>query len=191
MNARLLPWAAFAGFVLAMAVLPALTGKVAVSPAAGGPQGLLAGPEIRLTTVDVREYHDDSGEWNRLTAEQASYEYARRTVMGTKVVIHLMGKALLGTTVQAPSASWDFDRAALSFPEGAALAREGGWAAEVSPATLDIAGQVLRVPGPATLSGPGITASGRNLVWEWGEGKIAMDSPRGRFLPAAVPRRTG
>jgi hypothetical protein len=190
-NARLLPWAAFAGFVLAMAVLSALPGKVAVGPAAVGPQGLPAGPEIRLTTVDVREFHDDSGDWNRLTAEQASYEYARKTVAGTNVLIHLMEKALRGTTVQAPSASWDFDRATLSFPEGARLAREGGWGAEVSPANLDIAGQILRVPGAANLSGPGITASGGNLLWEWGEGKITMDTPRGRFQPAAVPRRKG
>jgi len=190
-NARLLPWALFAGFVLAMAMLPALPGKVAVDPAAGTPQGLPGGPEIRLATVDVREFHDDSGEWNRLTAEQASYEYARRTVTGNRVRIHLMGKALRGTTVEAPAASWDFDRAALSFPEGARLDREGGWAAEVSPATLDIAGQILRVPGPATLSGPGVTASGKGLVWQWGEGKITMDSPRGRFEPAAVNRRRG
>jgi hypothetical protein len=190
-NARLLPWAVFAGLVLAMAVFPSLSGKVAVGPADGTPQGIPAAPEIRLATVDVREFHDDGGDWNRLIAELASYEYARRTVTGTRVRIHLMEKALRGTTVEAPAASWDFDHAALSFPEGARLAREGGWAAEVSPATLDIAGQVLRVPGPATLSGPGITATGRGLVWEWGDGKITMDSPRGRFQPAAVPRRKG
>jgi hypothetical protein len=190
-NARLLPWALFAGFVLAMAVLPALPGKVAVGPAAGTPQDLPAGPEILLATVDVREFHEDSGDWNRLTAEQASYGYAKKTVTGSRVRIHLMEKALRGTTVQAPSASWDFDRAALSFPEGARLDREGGWAAEVSPATLDIAGQMLRVPGPATLSGPGITASGKGLEWEWGEGKITMDSPRGRIQPATVNRRRG
>jgi len=190
-NARLLPWAAFAGFVLAMAVLPALPGKVAVGPAAETQQVLPAGPEIRLTTVDVRESHDDSGDWNRLTAEQASYEYSRRTVTGTGVLVRLEEKAFRGTTVRAPSASWDFDRAVLSFPEGARLVREGGWAADVSPATLDIAEQMLRVPGPANLSGPGITASGRNLVWEWGEGKITMDSPRGRFQPSAVPRSRG
>jgi hypothetical protein len=187
-NARLLPWAAFAGLVLAMALLPTLPGKIAVGPATGTPQGLPARPEIRLAAVEVREFHDDSGDWNRLTAEQASYEYARRTVTGTRVLVHLMEKALRGTTVQAPAASWDFDRAALSFPEGARLAREGGWAADVSPATLDIAGQILRVPGPATLSGPGVTASGRDLVWEWGEGKITMDSPKGRFHPAEMPR---
>jgi hypothetical protein len=187
-NARLLPWAVFAGLVLAMAVFPALPGKVPVDPAAGTPHALAARPAILLAAVDVREFHDDSGEWNRLIAEQASYEYARRTVTGTRVLIHLMGKALRGTTVQAPSASWDFDRAALSFPEGARLAREGGWTADVSPATLDIAGQVLRVPGPATLSGPGITASGKDLVWKWGEGKITMDSPKGRFHPAEVSR---
>jgi hypothetical protein len=191
MNARLLPWAVFAGLVLAMAVLPTLPGKVAVGPAAVTPQGLPGGPEIRLTTVDVREFHDESGDWNRLTAEQASYEYARKMVTGNNVVIQLMEKALRGTTVRASAASWDFDRAALSFPEGARLAREGGWEADVSPASLDISGQRLRVPGPATLSGPGITADGKDLVWEWGAGKITMESPRGRILPAALPRRGG
>ncbi|HEX9191114.1 MAG TPA: hypothetical protein VF847_03385, partial [Candidatus Deferrimicrobiaceae bacterium] len=130
MNARLLPWAVFAGLVLAMAALPSLPGKIADGPVAGTPQDLRAGPEIRLTTVDVREFHDDSGDWNRLTAEQASYEYARRTVTGARVLVHLMEKALRGTTVQAPTASWDFDRAVLSFPEGARVDREGGWVAE-------------------------------------------------------------
>jgi hypothetical protein len=186
--ARLLPWAVFAGLVLLVALFQTLPGKVPSAPTAGMPQGLTVRPEIRLATVDVREFHDDSGDWNQLTAEQASYEYALKTVTGTTVLIHLMEKSLRGTTVQAPAASWDFDRAALSFPEGARLAREGGWEADVSPATLDIAGQILRVPGPATLSGPGITASGKDLVWKWGEGKITMDSPRGRFRPAEVSR---
>ena len=188
MNARLLPWAVFAAVVLGMAVLPALPPKVAVGPAAGTPRGLPARPEILLETVDVREFHDDSGDWNRLIAERASYEYARRTVTGTRVLVHLMEKALRGTTVQAPTASWDFDRAVLSFPGGASLTRDGGWEAGVSPAALDIAGQRLRVPGPATLSGPGVTASGRDLVWEWGEEKITMESPRGRILPAVTHR---
>lgn len=188
MNVRLLPWAVFAGVVLAMAALPALTPEVAVAPSDGSPRGLPARPEVLLERVDVREFHDDGGDWNRLTAEQALYEYSRKRVTGTRVMVQLMERALRGTTVAAPTASWDFDPAVLSFPEGARLAREGGWAAEVSPATLDMAGQRLRVPGSATLSGPGITASGRDLVWNWGEGKITMDSPKARFLPAALHR---
>jgi hypothetical protein len=191
LKSRLLPWAAFAGFVLAMAVLAALPGKPPVGPTAGATPGPSGGPEILLSAVDVRELHDLSGDRNRLTAERASYEYARKAVTGTGVTVYLTEKSLRGTTVSAPSASWDFDRATLSFPEGSRLVREGGWEAQVSPATLDIAGQTLRVPGAATFSGPGITASGRNLVWEWGEGSITMDSPRGRIQPAAAPRRRG
>lgn len=188
MNARLLPWAVFACVVVALAALPSLPSKVAVAPASGTPRPLPQRPEVLLETVDVREYHDDSGEWNRLTAERAVYEYARKRVTGTRVTFELMEKALRGTTVLAPAASWDFDPAVLSFPAGARLAREGGWAAEVSPATLHIGGQKLRVPGSATLSGPGVTASGKDLVWDWGEGKITMDSPRGRFLPGVLQR---
>jgi hypothetical protein len=190
-SGRLLPWAAFAGFVLAMGVLAALPGKVAVAPPAGTAPDASEGPEIRLGTVDVQEYHDDSGEGNRLTAERATYGYLRKTVTGSGVTVYLAQKALRGTTVRAPSASWDFERAALTFPDGTRLIREGGWEAEASPATLDTSGQTLRVPGAATLSGPGITATGRNLVWDWGKGKITMDSPKGRIQASAAPRRKG
>jgi hypothetical protein len=188
---RLLPWAAFSAFVLAMGILAALPGKVAVPPPAGAAPDASEGPEIRLGTVEVQEYHDDTGEKNRLTAERASYGYVRKTVTGTGVTVFLAERALRGTTVTASTASWDFERAALRFPEGSRLTREGGWEAEVSPATLDTAGQTLRVPGAATLSGPGITAAGRNLVWDWGNGKISMESPKGRIQAYAVPRRKG
>jgi hypothetical protein len=190
-SVRLLPWAAFAGAILAMAVLAALPGKVAVAPAAGAGQVPAAGPEIRLAAVDVREFHDGGGEGNRLTADRGTYEYAQKTVTGTGVTAFLAEKALRGTTVSAPSASWDFDRATLLFREGARLGRADGWTAELSAATLDMAGQTMRVPGAATLRGPGIDASGRNLVWEWKDGKITMDSPRGRIQPAAASRRRG
>jgi hypothetical protein len=190
-SVRLLPWAAFAGFVLGMAILAALPGKAPVAPAAGPGNVPSGGPEIRLATIDVREFRDGGGEGNRLTAEQGTYEYTRKAVQGTGVTVYLAEKALRGTTVSAPSASWDFDRATLLFREGARLTREGGWTADVSAATLDMAGQTLRVPGSATLSGPGLAASGRNLVWEWKDGKITMDSPRGRLQPAAAPRKRG
>lgn len=191
MSGRLLPWAAFAGFVLAMAILAALPGKVPVAPLVWKAADVADGPEIRLGTVDVREYHDETGERNRLTAERATYEYIRKTVKGTGVTVYLAERALRGTTVTAPSASWDFERAALTFPEGTRLAREGGWEAEISPAVLDTAGQTLHAPGAATLSGPGITAAGRNLVWDWGNGKISMESPKGRIQASAMPRRKG
>jgi hypothetical protein len=190
-NVRLLPWAACVAVVLALAVRAALPGKGEGMPAPRAVEGPLnAGPDIRLGPAEVREFHED-GSWNRLEADAAVYEYARRILTGRGVVVYPMGGPLRGATMRAPSASWDFDRAVVSFPEGGSVAREGGWTGELSPAVLDIAGRVLRVPGAATLSGPGFSVHGMNLVWSWTEGTITMDSPRSRLKTSPPPRRKG
>jgi len=192
MNVRLLPWAGMALLVLVLAVRSALTTNVVAVPAgATVPETAGGGPEIRLGPVDVRELHDD-GSWNRLDADGAVYAYANRTVTAGGVTVFLgEGGPFAGTTVRAPQAAWDLDGKTIGLPEGCRAARKDGWTGEFSAATLDLAGSVLRVPGPASIEGPGVSVQGKNLSWEWGEGKITMESTTSRLSPAKGPGRKG
>jgi len=192
MNARLLPWAAMALLVLVLAVHSALTATVVAVPTGVVEQETAGGsPEIRLGPVDVRELHDD-GSWNRLDADGAVYAYASRMVSAGGVTVFLgEGAPFAGTTVRAPRASWDLDGKTIGLPEGCRVARKGGWTGELSAATLDLAGSVLRVPGPASIEGPGVSVQGKNLAWEWGEGKITMESTTSRLSPVKGPGRKG
>ncbi|MBE0607558.1 MAG: hypothetical protein IH610_14890 [Deltaproteobacteria bacterium] len=192
MNARLFPWAAMALLVLASAVRFALTTTVAVVPADVMEQATAVGSaEIRLGPVDVRELHDD-GSWNRLDAEGAVYAYASRTVSAGGVTVFLgEGSPFAGTTVRAPRAVWDLDGKTIGLSEGGRVARSDGWTGELSAATLDLAGSVIRVPGPARIEGPGVSVQGKNLAWEWVEGKITMESTTSRISPVKGPGRKG
>jgi len=192
MNARLLPWGAMALLVLVLAVRSGLTTNVvAVTAEATGPETAGGGPEIRLGTVDVRELHDD-GSWNRLDADGAVYGYATRTVSAGGVTVFLgEGSPFAGTSVRAPRAAWDLDGKTIGLPEGCRVARKDGWTGELSAATLDLAGAVLRVPGPATIEGPGVSVQGKNLAWEWVEGKITMESTTSRLSPVKGPGPKG
>ena len=192
MTLRLLPWAAIALLVLALAfrsVLP--TNVVAVPTGTPGQESTGGGPEIRLGTADVRELHDD-GSWNRLDAENAVYGDASRTVSAGGVTVFLgEGAPFAGTTVRAPKAAWDLDGKTIGLPEGCRAERKDGWTGELSPATLDLAGSVLQVPGPARIEGPGVSVQGENLAWKWVEGKITLESTRSRLSPAKGPGRKG
>ncbi|MGZ8460851.1 MAG: hypothetical protein ACXWW2_10520 [Candidatus Deferrimicrobiaceae bacterium] len=192
MNARLLPWAAMALLVLALAVRSALpTNNIAVPPGAPEPVTSGGGPEIRLGPVDVRELHD-GGSWNRLDAEGAVYGYATRTVSAWGVTVFLgESTPFAGTTVRAPRAAWDLDGKKIGLPEGCRVARTGGWTGELSAGEVDLAGSVLRVPGPARIEGPGVSVQGKNLAWEWVEGKITLESTRSRLSPAKGQGRKG
>jgi len=192
MTLRLLPWAAIALLVLALAVRSALpTNVVAVPTGTPGQESTGGGPEIRLGTADVRELHDD-GSWNRLDAENAVYGYASRTVSAGGVTVFLgEGAPFAGTTVRAPKAAWDLDGKTIGLPEGCRAERKDGWTGELSPATLDLAGSVLQVPGPARIEGPGVSVQGKNLAWKWVEGKITLESTRSRLSPAKGPGRKG
>jgi hypothetical protein len=192
MNLRLLPWAAMALLVVVLAVRSAFTTiAVAVPAEATGPETAGGGPEIRLGPVDVRELHDD-GSWNRLDADGAVYGYANKTVSAGGVTVFLgEGSPFAGTTVRAPRAAWDLDGKTIGLPEGCRVARKGGWTGELSAATLDLAGTILRVPGPARIEGPGVFVQGTNLAWEWVEGKITMESTKSRLSPVKDPGRKG
>ena len=192
MNARLLPWAAMALLVLVLAVRSGLsTDVVALPGGAAGPETAGGGPEIRLGPVDVRELHDD-GTWNRLDADGAVYGYASGTVSADGVTVLLgEGSSFAGTTVRAPRAAWDLDGKTIGLPEGCRVARKGGWTGELSAATLDLAGSLLRVPGPARIDGPGVSVQGKNLTWKWLEGKLTMEAPISRLSPGKSPGRKG
>lgn len=192
MNARLLPWAAMALLVVVLAARSALTTNVvAVSAGVTGLETAGGGPEIRLGPVDVRELHDD-GSWNRLDADTAVYGYASRTVSAGGVTVFLgEGSPFAGTTVRAPRAEWDLDGKTIGLSEGCRVARKDGWTAKLSAATLDLAGSVLRVPGPARIEGPGVSVLGRNLAWEWVEGKVTMESTTSRLSPGKGSGRKG
>jgi hypothetical protein len=192
MNVRLLPWAAMALLVTFFAVRFAMTTPVVAVPTGAmekeTPGG---GPEIRLERVDVRELHDN-GSWNRLDADEAVYAYASGTVSAVGVTVFLgEGSPFAGATVRAPRAAWDLDDKTIGLPEGCRFARKGGWTGELSAGTLDLAGSVLRVPGPARIEGPGVSVQGRNLAWEWAEGKITMESTTSRLSPVKGPGRKG
>lgn len=190
MNARLFPWAAMALVVLVLAVQASLTTKVVPVPAAGQ-ESAGGGAEIQLGPVDVRELHDD-GTWNRLDADGAVYAYGSRTVTAGGVTVFLgEGSPYAGTTVRAPRAAWDLDGKSIALPEGARVTRKDGWTGELTAATLDLTGSVLRVPGPAKVEGPGVSVQGKNLAWEWVEGKITMESTRSLLPPGKVSGRKG
>lgn len=192
MNVRLLPWAAMALLVLVLSIRSALTPTdVAVPTGVTQQETAGGGPEIRLGPVDVRELHDD-GSWNRLDAEGAVYSYASRTVSSVGVTVFLgEGSPFAGTTVRAPRAVWDLDGKTIGLPEGGGIARKDGWAGELSAATLDLARSVLRSPGPGKIEGPGVSVHGKNLAWEWAEGKITMESTTSRISPYKGPGRKG
>jgi hypothetical protein len=192
MNVRLLPWAAMALLVLVLAIRSALTATVVAVPTGVMEQEMAGGdPEIRLGPMDVRELHDD-GSWNRLDAEGAVYSYASRTVSSVGVTVLLgEGAPFAGTTVRAPRAVWDLDGKTIGLPEGGEVARKDGWTGELSAATLDLAGSVLRAPGPGRIEGPGVSVQGKNLAWEWAEGKITMESTTSRITPVKGPGRKG
>ncbi|MDA8179729.1 MAG: hypothetical protein ACYC7K_00850 [Desulfobacteria bacterium] len=192
MNLRLFPWAAMALLVLVLAVRSALPTNVVAAPAgAKGPEMAGGGPEIRLGPVDVRELHDD-GTSNRLDADGAVYGYSSGTVSADGVTVFLgEGSPFAGTTVRAPRAVWNFDGKTIRLSEGCRVARVDGWTGELSASTLDLAGSVLRVPGPAAIEGPGVSVRGVNLAWEWEVGKITMESTTSRLSPVKGPGRKG
>jgi len=192
MNLRLLPWAVFAAVVAGLAFLSATPVDVAKVPsAASGAETAALDLEVRLKPVDMQEFHDD-GDWNRLEAKEAVYSYGRKTVEGTGVSVSLgTGKRLDGSVIRAARAFWDFDGKSIELPEGGRADRNGGWTGELAPARLDLDTRTLRVPGAVSLSGPGFSVVGGNLVWRWQDGKITMDSPVSRITPASLPGKRG
>jgi hypothetical protein len=189
MTLRILPWALFAAVVALLAFRAGTPGPGGAPPAGtrGTDESAL---EIRLWPVEMREIRDDGGS-NRLLAREAVYQYARKSLQGSDVEVFLGGGVRDGSVIRAPRASWDFEGKEILLPDGGRAERGGEWIGELSAAALDLEGRILRVPGAVSLTGPGLSLAGRNLVWNWTDGRITMDSPASRIAPASLPKRKG
>ncbi len=161
------------------------------APAAGGADAgeSPSGPEIVLRNVDMREIRDGEAPY-RLLSERATYRVLSENVTAAGVTLLLQGRRG-ETVVRAPEAQWDMRMGRIVLPSGATAEDRAGWSALVDSARLSLTERVLTAPGKATLSGPGLTVAGDNLVWHWREGKVELERPKTRVLPARALRRKG
>ncbi|MGE5188549.1 MAG: hypothetical protein ACM3NF_00660 [Gemmatimonadota bacterium] len=146
------------------------------------------GPTLVLQGVDFTEIRP-GGARIRLRSDRASYAILARHLSAGEVTVTLPepdGEIV----VQAPLASWDMDAGVVLLPRGGHGAGAGGWSVSVPEARLDLAAREMTA-GDASVSGPGVAARGRDLVWRWKDGTLALDAASGRVLPAKAARRRG
>ncbi len=144
------------------------------------------GPKLVLHGVDVKEIRP-GGATIRLQSDRATYSILAHDIAAEGVTVALPAPAG-EIVVKAPLAIWDMDSGIVRLPDGGRAAGAGGWSASVPEARIDLSAREMTAGG-ATLSGPGVDVEGRDLVWKWKDGTLAMDAARGRVLPGkAVPR---
>lgn len=146
------------------------------------------GPKLVLHGVDVKEIRP-GGAMIRLQSDRASYAIMSRDLAAEGVTVALPAPAG-EIVVKAPLASWSMDTGIVRLPEGGRAASAGGWSASVPEARLDLSARELTASA-ASLSGPGVSVDGRDLVWKWKDGTLTMDAARGRVLPGKAARRHG
>ena len=147
-----------------------------------------SGPEIVLHNVEMREIRGGEAPY-RVISERATYRVLSETVSATGVTLLLQGRRG-ETVVRAPEARWDMRTGWIVLPSGGSAEDRAGWSASVDSARLSLVERVMTATGKATLSGPGLAVAGDNLVWRWREGKVELDRPKTRVLPArAFPRK--
>jgi hypothetical protein len=152
--------------------------------AEGNGGDLPAGPEIVLRKVEITEIRKGEAP-NRLVSDQATYRILNESVSGTGVTITLQGKR--GELIlRAPEARWDMRSGGIFLPNGGSAENEAGWSAHVNSARLSLPERTLTASGEAKLKGPGLAMAGDNLVWRWQEGKVELDRPKTRVMPARV-----
>ncbi len=78
------------------------------------------------------------------------------------------------------------DEGRLLLSGGAVARAPGPWEGTTASADVDIRGRVMSASGPAEVRGPGLTVTGRNLSWRWGEGIVSLDAPKSRIEPARL-----
>ena len=147
-----------------------------------------AGPEIVLYDVAMREVREGGGDW-RLTSGRATYSVLDKRLLAVETTLTLPEPSG-GVLVRASRAAWDMDSGRIDLPEGGSASNRAGWSASVPSARLDLRERVMTARG-ATLSGPGLSVSGANLVWRWKEGKVSLDSPKTFVTPGKVPGNEG
>lgn len=146
------------------------------------------GPMLVLQGVDVREIRP-GGTMIRFRSERASYAVLARHLSAEAVTVAL--PAPEGEiVVEAPLASWDMDGGIVLLPDGGRGEGAGGWSASVPEARLDLSAREMTASA-ASLSGPGVSVEGRDLVWKWKDGTLTLDAATGRVLPGKVARRHG
>jgi hypothetical protein len=166
----------------------------AISPKVSGPDGpfgfsaagSLSEPEVILQGVEMREIRNE-GAPNKATSAQATYSLLSNRFSGTDVTLELPDKGG-EMVVRAPIASWDMKTGRIFLPDGGTAESSAGWSAAVDSAKLSLPERMLTSEGKATLSGPGLTVVGDNLVWNWREGTVALDQAKTRILPSRAIR---
>lgn len=151
-------------------------------------EGERKGPALVLLGVDFTETRP-GGAVVRLQSDRATYAVVTRNVSAEGVSVALPG-ASGEIVVRAPLADWSMDAGSVRLPLGGRATGGGGWSATVPDARLDLAAREMTASG-ATLSGPGLAVEGRNLVWKWRDGTLALEAARGRVVPGKAVRRHG
>lgn len=182
----------FATLVLVLAAL------AIVAAVPGGPRGRASGdaslrragegPMLVLREVDVKEMRPGATTV-RFRSDRASYAILARHLSAEGVTVVLPGPEG-EIVVEAPLASWDMDAGIVLLPGGGRGAGAGGWSASVPEARLDLSARKVTA-GSASLSGPGVSVEGRDLVWMWKDGALTLEAATGRVLPGKAARRDG
>lgn len=182
---RVMPLAAVAAVLAGILALAGLLGSGTGAGGAGRSAGNgAAGPEIFLQGVDFREIKPDGAQYS-LVSERASYLLAARTLAADQVTLRMREKSV-EIVVRAPRALWDMGIEQILLPEGAEAESPSGWIGAAGAARLSLRDRLLTSQGRATLTGPGISVAGENLVWRWREGTMGLTSPRTRFEPGRI-----
>lgn len=146
-------------------------------------------PEIILRNVEMREVRKGEAT-NRLLSEQANYRVLSGDLSASGVTLVLPGLKE-EVVLRAPEARWEMRAERILLPAGGTAESGGGWSAFVVAADLSLRERVLRAPGAARLTGPGLAIAGDNLVWHWQDGKVELERPKTRVFPARALGRKG
>lgn len=148
-----------------------------------------AEPEVLLHDVEMQEIRK-GGTPYRISSERAVYRLQSGRFSGSAVTLEVPGRTG-ETVVRAPNASWDMPAGQVFLPEGGSAQDGAGWSAAVLSARISLRDRVLTASGKAQLSGPGLSVTGDNLVWNIREGTVALQQPKTRVEPSRVSRKRG
>ena len=146
-------------------------------------------PEVILQGVEMREIRNE-GAPNKATSAQATYSLLSNRFSGTDVTLELPDKGG-EMVVRAPIASWDMKAGRIFLPDGGTAENSAGWSAAVDSAKLSLPERMLTSEGKVSLSGPGLSVVGDNLVWNWREGTVALDQAKTLISPSRAIRKKG
>jgi len=188
---RVVSFAALLAVLGGIALLFAISVKGPGQQGPGEPSdaGSQAEPEVILRDMVMREVRKEGAQY-RLSSEQATYLLLAGKLSATGVTLELPGTSG-EVVVRAPKASWDMQNRQIFLPEGGSAENGAGWSAAVAAANLSLPERILTAPGMARFSGPGLSVVGDNLVWRWGEGKVALELPKTRLESVRTFRRGG